>query len=255
MLVLLDAAFRQELAAFLIGFESLRQQEEKRLLDTAIYEFLPCAPQLQNNPEWRMRCYDLAIVTKLLAGRKAQNILEIGAWNGWLSNRLAKMGHHVIAIDYFTDAYDGLAAKKHYHMNWQAIQMDLTDLSVLSCQFDVIIVNRCLPFFANPVAYALAVKEKVTLDGLLLLTGLSFFQNPATKAASVAYNRAYLQTHGLDHFRPLKGYLDFTDKARLEAAKIQLRPYPQLWRANLKSWFKQSAPRYFYGVYPGDWTR
>ena len=252
VLVLLDGVFKQQLDTFLTKFEPLREAEAKRLLDTAVYESLPFAPELQTNPEWRMRCYDVNVMDRLLYGQASQSILEIGAWNGWLSNHLTKQGHRVTAVDYFTDEYDGLRAKRYYQADWQTIQMDLTDLSVLNSRFDVVILNRCVQFFLDPVGYALAAKEKVAPSGLLILTGLSFFQNVSLKAEAVAVFHHHLRQHGIQNIKPMKGYLDFEDKRQLEAAQIALRPYAQLWRANLKSRFKKSAPRYFYGVYKAN---
>lgn len=249
VLVLLDAAFRQKLAAFLAKFEPFRQKEGKRLLATAVYETLPFTPDLQNNHEWRLRTYDIAVLQQILAGRKNQQILEIGAWNGWLSNWLTQQGHQVTAVDYFSDEYDGLGAQKHYRARWQAIQMDLTDLSVLDGRFDLVILNRCVQFFADPVAYALAATEKTAPGGLLLLTGLSFFQDFAAKAQAVAEFNQHLRQNGVPPFKPMKGYLDFEDKQQLESAGVKVRPYPQLWLANLKSRFNKAAPRYFYGLY------
>jgi SAM-dependent methyltransferase len=247
-LVLLDAAFQRELGAFLAGFEPFRQKEGKRLTDTAVYETLPFAPELQSDHEWRLRTYDIAVLRRLLAGREKQRILEIGAWNGWLSNWLTGQGHWVTAVDYFLDDYDGLGAQKHYRARWQAIQMDLTDLSVLADRFDIVLLNRCLQFFADPVAYAQAAAKKTAPGGLLILTGLSFFQDFRAKTRAVTEFNHYLQENGVPAFKPMKGYLDFADKGRLERAGVALRPYPQLWLANLKSRFNKAAPRYFYGV-------
>jgi SAM-dependent methyltransferase len=252
VLSLLTDEFRQRLGTFLAGFEPLRQAEGRRLTDTAVYPLLPCAPPLQTNHEWRLRCYDLEVIHQLLTARPNQHVLEIGAWNGWLSYHLTLAGHEVTAVDYFTDEYDGLRAKKHYPADWQTIQINLTDLSVLDCQFELVILNRCLPFFADPVAYALAAREKVAPGGLLVLTGLAFFQDASAKAASVAANRRHLQANGLDYFTPMKGYLDFTDREKLQATGMTLRPYPQLWRANLKARFQKSAPRYEYALLDKD---
>lgn len=249
VLVLLDPALQRKLAAFLAGFEPFRQKEGKRLLATAVYETLPFTPELQTNHEWRLRTYDIAVMQQLLARRKSQRILEIGAWNGWLSNWLTRQGHQVTAVDYFIDEYDGLGAQKHYRARWQAIQMDLADLSVLDDRFDIVILNRCIQFFADPVAYALAASQKTAVGGLTILTGLSFFQDFAAKAKAVAEFNQYLRQNDVPPFKPMKGYLDFDDKRQLEKAGVQLRPYPQLWPANLKSRFNKAAPRYFYGLY------
>lgn len=249
VLILLSDSFRSQLAAFLAKFEPLRQAEGKRLLDPDIYPLLPFAPDVESSHEWRMRCYDVEILEKLLAGRTHMRILEIGAWNGWLSNWLTKQGHEVTAVDYFIDKYDGLQAMHFYKERWQAIQMDLTDLAVIDGRFDVVLLNRCVQFYANPVAYAQAAKTKVADDGLLILTGLSFFGDPGPKIESVTAFQRHLRQHGVPDFKPMKGYLDFEDKRKLQKEDIQVKLVPQLWLANVKSQFKKTAPRYYYGVY------
>jgi SAM-dependent methyltransferase len=249
ILILLSDSFSSKLTTFLKKFEPLRQAEGKRLLDPSIYPSLPFAPEVQSSHEWRMRRYDIASLEKLLARRKRQRILEIGAWNGWLSHWLTKQEHEVTAVDYFIDKYDGLQAMNFYERHWQAIQMDLTDLEVLDGRFDVVILNRCVQFYADPVAYARAAKEKVANDGLLILTGLSFFRDPRAKIKSVAAFQHHLRQQGVPDFQPMKGYLDFEDKRRLQKEDIQVTLVPQLWLANIKSQFKKTAPRYYYGVY------
>jgi 2-polyprenyl-3-methyl-5-hydroxy-6-metoxy-1,4-benzoquinol methylase len=253
VLVLLSDAFRYELDRFLPGFQALRDAEGKRLLDPAAYEQLPDLPASSGDPqfqlEWRLRRYDWQVIDRMLHGRSGLRILDVGAWNGWLSHRLARQGHDVTAIDYFVDEYDGLGARRFYHSTWQAIQLDLTDLEVIDEVFDVVVLNRCLQFFAEPVAYALYARHLVARQGLLLATGLSVIRDVTRKQREVQQLRAHLQQHGLDFFRLLKGYLDRSDTAQLRAAGFDLRKYPQLRLANWRSWLQATRPSYFYGVW------
>ena len=77
-------------------------------------------------------------------------ILDLGAWNGWLSNQLSSDGHELVtAIDYFLHERDGLAAKKYYPNEFLAIQMDLEDLSILPYNYDIIIINRGFTLFCQ----------------------------------------------------------------------------------------------------------
>lgn len=258
VLVLLSESFRQELDRFLPGFQALRGADHKRLTDPAIYEQLPDLPassgDAQFQLEWRLRRYDWRVVDRMLRGRSGSRILDIGAWNGWLSHRLAQRGHTVTAIDYFVDEYDGLGARQFYPSSWQAVQLDLTDLTVLDEQFDVVLLNRCLQFFADPVAYALRARQLVGPRGLLLATGLSVVRDATRKQREVQQLRAYLRQHGLDFFKPLKGYLDWHDAAQLRAAGFDLRGYPQLRLANWRARLQATRPSYFYGVWQDDAT-
>ncbi len=95
------------------------------------------------------------------------------------------MGHKVTAVDFFNDAYDGLAAKKHYPANWKTIQMDLDDLSVLDFQYELIIINRCLQYFADPVSYVRAAQAKLSPTGMMILTGLQFLRDPTARKKGI----------------------------------------------------------------------
>lgn len=249
VLEFLDADLAQRLADFLTPFSTVRASDDKRLVDPAIYPLLPDAPAVQGNHEWRLRRYDLDVITGLLSKRGQQRILDFGAWNGWLSNRLAALGHDVTAIDYFVDEFDGLRARKFYDTDWRAVQMNLEDLDVLDMQFDVVIINRCVQFYADPPAFAEKVKHKVAPGGFMLLTGLAFMRDPSQRIAGLAALRRQYHQNGFDFFKPMKGYLDLDDKARLAAQGCRLHTYRQLLAANARALLSPTAPCYYYAVW------
>ncbi|MBI3941984.1 MAG: methyltransferase domain-containing protein [Chloroflexi bacterium] len=274
VLPLLEEQFGRRLETFLAAYIQVRTAEHKRIFDTGAYETLPYGPLAAGNPEWRIRQYDLAFIQGLLANqsRTVQSeklrILEIGAWNGWLTHWLVGMGHHVTAVDYFNDTYDGLGARKFYaggNMpasqnpgatldDWLAIQMDMADLSIIDQQFDTVILNHCVQFCTDPVTYVRDIISgtstgKVAPGGLLLLIGLEFHRDTALKARQVASFRKYLAQFGLDFLHPTKAYLDFEDMAGLQAAGIRLGSFPRLWPANLKSLVNPTLPRHCYGIF------
>lgn len=248
VLSLLDASFAHRLHRFNATLSQYRAATGRRLLKPAVYPELPFAAALRSQFEWRLRRYDWAVTQKWV-GAQPQRVLDIGAWNGWLSHRLALMGHEVTAVDYFTDPYDGLGARQFYPTRWQAIQMDLTDLAPLPPVFHRIIINRCLAFFGDPTAYVAHVRTKLAAGGRLLLTGLAFYHDPSAKARSVAVmTQQYRQQYGMEMFlNPTKGYLDGEDQRRLAAAGVKLTPYPRLLPANLKARVRPQHPLYFYG--------
>jgi 2-polyprenyl-3-methyl-5-hydroxy-6-metoxy-1,4-benzoquinol methylase len=249
--VLVKPDFRRRLQQFNAHLEQYRTAEDKRLLDRDAYEQLPNAPAVKGNFEWRLRCYDLAVIQRLLRGRAHLRVLDVGAWNGWLSHQLAAAGHEVTAVDYFTDCFDGLGAHAFYSTTWQAVQMDLTDLSPLDQAFDVVVLNRCLQFFSDPVQYMAQAAAKVAPGGMLIATGLAFYKDPAAKARQVrTLQESYRRQYGSDLFlNPTKGYLDFGDRSRLMAGGVHFHLYRQLAPANLKSLFRPARPRYFFGLY------
>lgn len=249
VLVLLSAAFGRRLQAFLDPFAAYRAQEGARLLDPAQYPLLPAGPAVAANFQWNIRRADLHLVQRLLPAARPRHILEVGAWNGWLTHHLALAGHHVTAVDYFDDVYDGLRAHKHYAETWTSIQMDLEDLSLLAASFEVVILNHCLAFFTDPLASVAQARACLAPTGRLLMIGLAFFRDPTWKQAQVAADRARRRAHSVEDFKAMRGYLDWTDYAALRRQRVRLRPYRALWRANLKARLRPSAPYYAYGVY------
>lgn len=257
VLQLLTDDFAAELSRFTAVFSQMRTVTQKRLPDPSVYPQLPFIEPAIAGWEWRTRQYDLEIIQltiehlQLTMGGRKLRALDVGAWNGWLSYRLAMIGHQVTAVDYFLDAYDGLAAKKFYPTNWQAIQMDLTDLSVLDTTFDLIILNRCLQFAPNPLTMVAQAQARLAPGGCLIITGLQLFADARQKAQQVSdYRQKNREEFGFELFlKPTRGYLDWADKAQLAENGVSLRPYPQLWRANLKARFKKSAPAHYFGVY------
>jgi SAM-dependent methyltransferase len=249
VLSLLDAHFQQRLERFTAILHEHRTATGKRRLDPAVYEDLPFAAEVWSRLEWRLRRYDWAVV-ETCVGTHPRRILDIGAWNGWLSHRLASIGHEVTAIDYFADKYDGLGARRFYRSRWRAIQMDLTDLSPLPSTFDHVIVNRCLAFQGDPTAYLAQARAKLAPGGSVLLTGLAFYHEPSRKAKAVeSMTREYRKRYGAEMFlNPTRGYLDGQDQRRLAAAGVRLTAYPHLLLANLKARVLPHHPRYYYGL-------
>jgi ubiquinone/menaquinone biosynthesis C-methylase UbiE len=74
------------------------------------------------------------------------DILDIGAGNGWLSNRLAQKGHRPVAVDIFTDPLDGLGAARHYGISFPLIEAEFDRLPFGGRQFDWAVFNCSLHY-------------------------------------------------------------------------------------------------------------
>lgn len=245
VLVLMDESMRHHVQAIYRHREGV-QRELPTITD---YNRLPCSLAKQHF-EWRLRCQDVGIVSRLL-NQDEGSILEIGAWNGWLTHHLVRTGYDVTAIDYTTHPDDGLGAKRHYDADWLAIQMDLTDLSVFDPCFDAVIINHGLHLFPDPVTTVKQAQHLLKPGGLLILLNLTFFRNPSQRIAQhQALAETFQKRYGVPFLlRPSRGFMDSGDKAKLKAMGIKFYRYAQRWKANLKSFWVQSAPSYFYGVW------
>ena len=203
------------------------------------------------HPEWRRRCFDLEVVRPLV-GRAPRSILDVGSYNGWLAHGLAQDGHEVTAVDYFTDPYDGLSARRFYRRApWHSIQMDLKDLSLLNETYDTVVLNRCLQFFPDPRAYFEHARELVAPGGLLIATGLDIYWDPRRKIRPIDQLRAeYRARYDRDLvLHETRGHLDRRDLHALSAAGLEVRSYRRLWRANLVARAFRDRPRFCFGVW------
>jgi SAM-dependent methyltransferase len=253
VLRLLEPSFAARLDAFLDGFRRLRERDGRRIHDPSVFPRLPYAAELRHDPEWRTRGYDLQLIRRLVAARPTGTVLDIGAYNGWLSHRLALDGHRVTAVEYFVDEHDGIGAHRFYPTRWRAIQMDVRDLSVLDERFDLVVLNRCVQFAVEPPAMAAQAIERVADGGLLVITGLEFFADPILRRRGVEALAERLRHNGIEPFVPIKGYLDRGDERRFRSLGIQLRGYPQLRMrfARLRSRLDRRRGRPCFGVWPG----
>jgi SAM-dependent methyltransferase len=252
VLVLLSQEFRPRLEAFLETLRDYRSRQGKRLLDESAYDRLPGGEAERGNPDWLLRCHDLGILRPLLSSRPPGRLLDVGSFNGWLAHHLSGEGHRVTAVDYFSDPYDGLGARRFYaQARWRSIQMDLLDLTILNRTYDVVVLNRCLQFFPDPVRYLEQAMRTVAPGGMLVATGLDLFRNPRRKReAWVTLAASYRDRYGSDFFlHPTRGYLDFGDRRRLRDLGVEIRPYPQLRRANLVSRVLSSRARCCFGIW------
>jgi SAM-dependent methyltransferase len=243
----MPAEFALEVEALADYLRDFRARSGRTLIEPSAYEKLPFE---QTHFEWRLRRHDLALVTRLMERSNPSRALDVGAWNGWLSNRLATAGYEVTAVDYFDDPYDGLGAGQFYRATWRSIQMDLTDLSLLEERFELVILNRCLAFFGDPLAQVMEAKKMLAPGGLLIITGLQFFADPAAHRRHLKEERRlFKERYGRDLLlRPAKGYLDLVDAKKLQAAGVSLRIYRGLPLAHLRAFFNKKAPRHTYGL-------
>ncbi|MGH1365884.1 MAG: class I SAM-dependent methyltransferase [Calditrichia bacterium] len=233
---------------------SRAKMDQQRIRDPQHFQDLPFGPGAGNHPEWRDRQIDLQQLTAELKDRSNLQILEIGAWNGWLCNNLVRLGHRVTALDYFSDDFDGLRAVKHYEQEWQCVQMNLAEPLIIKKQFDVIILNRCLAFFADPIGYIHTLKQLTKSNGILIATGLTFYYDALAQAKKIAERSAdFKALYGTDMMlHPCRGFLDNTDMLRLEEAGMQLHS-DRAWRiANTRSRMFLTRPLLRWGKITND---
>ena len=265
----INADLSRTLDPFLKAFRAYRGIAGERLLEPGMYNRLPESGMDHDPGLWQLRKYDLEIVGALLTEYAQQpansspsplqrgtntrrlRILDVGAWNGWLSHRLAALGHEITATDVFTDAHDGLGAVKHYPAKFTAVQADQERLHLFDGPFDMVVAQRCMGFMVDITRSIGQMKSLLAPGGTLFLTGLNVYRDPRSIRSRLAQTALrFTEQHGVPYFfKPVKGYLDLGDQRTLESMDIRVLPYPQLKRKNFISGPFKRKPLYYYGTW------
>lgn len=252
-----NADLSRTLDPFLKAFRAYRTVTGERLMEPGMYNRLP-ESGLDHDPGlWQLRKHDLDMVSQLelvtssAVEKRQLRILDVGAWNGWLSHRLAAMGHRVTATDVFTDAYDGLGAVQHYPAKFEAVQADQERLHLFDGPYDLIVAQRCMGYMVDISRSLDQMKGLLAPGGTMILTGLNIFRDPRSIRKQHAQNALrFKEQYGLSYFfKQVKGYLEPDDVRTLEQCGVQLVPYAQLKWKNVISGPFRNKPLYYYGTW------
>jgi len=116
--LLCDPAARGRIDTFLASYLAVRHAEGWTEDDAALLLGLPYSDASgRHTSMWAVRARGFEALRRRLArqfGNRRLRVVERGAGVGWLSYRLARDGHVVLATDVNVDRGDGLGAARHY---------------------------------------------------------------------------------------------------------------------------------------------
>ena len=236
------AQFRQE-------YETIRQNEGRGSDDPAFYRALPFVegvnpqiteitqifswrtlrpPGLKN--DWAVRAASFGVLVERVVAPMARRqerplrILDLGAGNGWLSNRLAARGHLLAAVDLGVNKWDGLGAYRHYQTEFSCWQAEFDQLPLDDHQVDLVIFNASFHYSVNYEATLREVRRVLRTDGLIVVVDTAVYQHQSSGQQMVAEREAaFAQQHGFaSNALPSENFLT---SARLDqlATTLQLR--------------------------------
>ena len=243
---IINAKEEKKLTYFLSCFEKFREDSNQKITNPSIYQNLPFSIK---DKSWKARQEDVIIINKLINNRKELKILDIGSWNGWLSNYLTKKGHDLVAVNMFTDPTDGLQAHKNYKTKFISLQLLTDEIYRIQNMFDVIIFNRNWAYFENHEKVFNDAKKNLSKEGVIVFTGLTIYKNnkkiitqlnTITKAFKKKYDIPLLYTKS-------KGYLDKDDLLFLKKNTIKIKSRHIL--KNFLSLFLTKRFKSYYGIY------
>ncbi len=161
---------------FLADYAKIRAAEGRGSADSAYYRSLPdVEPSTPNAGQWRIRAcsfryFEQRILSPLeRQAAKPLSILDLGAGNGWLSHRLARRRHRVVALDIFLDALDGLGALRHYKVPLAGVEAEFDHLPFRARSFDVAVFNSSFHYSSDYSRTLNSVRRCLAPEGLLVI--------------------------------------------------------------------------------------
>ena len=239
---------------FMREYETIRQAEGRGIPRAAYYRALP-DQDLSGRfvTDWRVRRASFrAFIDGVLEpltneGAKTLKILDLGAGNGWLSNRLAGYGHSLAAIDLSTSELDGLGAYIHYANPFVLAQADFDHIPIADGDVDLVIFNASLHYSTN---YERTLREALRVlspGGQVVILDTPVYRAAASGDQMVREREAlFQQRYGFpSNAIPSENYLTYqrldalADRLGLRwetfAPRYELRWRLRRWIARLRS--------------------
>src|SRR6266508_78386 len=186
---------------FIKDYESIRQAEGRGSTSANYYRALPfkdLSGQFVNDWAIRARSYRVLVnnvLTRLQDPlERGLKIIDLGAGNGWLSNRLSAQGDRIIAVDLSVNEQDGLGAWKYYEHPFTPVQAEFNHLPVMDRFADAVIFNASFHYSED---YAETLREALRVlspKGLIVIMDSPVYRRDEAGEKMVAEREAQFKT-------------------------------------------------------------
>ena len=232
---------------FIRDYETIRQHEGRASHKAEFYEALPFEDLSgRYSADWHIRAVSFnALLERIVKPLETQLrrpliVLDLGAGNGWLSNRLAQRGHSVAAIDLLTNTTDGLGAHRHYRATFTPIQAEFDHLPLAPRQADLIVFNGSLHFSTNFEATLNEAQRVLRPDGALVIMDSRIYRESECGRAMVREREAHFarEVGFPSNALPMENYLTFRRVCHFTADTA-----PEVYGEGAPAVFTEGAPR------------
>lgn len=209
---------------FIRDYETVRRFEGRGSSDASYYHILP----YYSSSDWKIRAKSFDTFIKTLGVFKktlgSLDILDLGAGNCWLSNRLALRGYDVAALDLMVNDFDGLGCYKFYETKFMPVQAEFDSLPFPDKSVDAVVFNASL-HYSMDYKTTLAESLRTLKDaGLLVILDSPVYHNADSGQQMVKERETqFLRRYGFaSNSLPGENYLTY---ARLNdlARELKLR--------------------------------
>lgn len=181
---------------FIRDYEAVRRFEGRFSADASYYRALPFQDLSRRfSSDWKIRAASFRLLQKILPPKSS--ILDLGAGNGWLSNRLALDGHDVFAVDLLVNSEDGLGAWQNYETAFTPIQAEFVHLPFSSTSVDAVIFNASFHYsesYGETLAESLRVLQP---NGFLVIMDSPVYHDANSGKKMLAERKAqFLSRYG-----------------------------------------------------------
>lgn len=189
---------------FIKEYETVRGFEGRGSADPDYYRTLPYKDLTGNfSADWAVRARSFEVlVRKVLTPLQERllrplKILDLGAGNGWLSNRLAGQGDYVVAVDLLVNEQDGLGAWKNYEHQFVLIQAEFNRLPIMNDFFDAVIFNASFHYSENYEETLAETLRVLNENGLVTIVDSPIYRRQTSGEKMVEERKStYLDRYG-----------------------------------------------------------
>ena len=185
---------------FIADYELIRRAEGRGSDSANYYRALPFKDlNNQRSSDWTIRARSFNVLVKNVLTRlqvpleRSLKILDLGAGNGWLSNRLAAQGDRVFAVDLLVNEQDGLGAWKNYEHAFTPLQAEFNHLPIMDGFADAVIFNASFHYSEN---YAETFREAlrvISTKGLVVIMDSPVYRRGASGEKMVVERETQFQ--------------------------------------------------------------
>jgi SAM-dependent methyltransferase len=203
---------------FLEQYGRIRAAEGRGSSSEVYYRTLPFI----EDPQWKIRAATFRYFERHILPAQPCRILDLGAGNAWLSNRLAERGHAPVAIDIFRDQRDGLDATHHYATSFSRIEAEFDSLPVASGNFDLAVFNASFHYSADYARTLSEARRCLRPSGRIVILDSPVYKLRAHGEAMRTERQQLFERHYGFRSEALRS-IEFLDEAMLATLAKELR--------------------------------